>query len=109
KVVLEEVYENGLMNYVAEIGDYFKNELLVLKSKYSDLIKDVRGKGLMLGIEMSFTCSNLVKDLFNKSILSNCTNENAIRLLPPLIISKSDLDFFLYNFEELLKTGNYGT
>jgi acetylornithine aminotransferase len=109
KVVLEEVYENGLMNYVAEIGDYFKNELQLLKSKYNDLIKDVRGKGLMLGIEMSFTCSNLVKDLFNKSILSNCTNENVVRLLPPLIISKSDLDFFLYNFEELLKTGNYGT
>jgi predicted acetylornithine/succinylornithine family transaminase len=108
-VVLEEVYENGLMEKVKQIGEYFKSELFLLKEKYSNLIIDVRGKGLMIGIQMSFPCSQLVKDLLNKSILSNCTNENVIRLLPPLIISKADIDFFLFNFEQLLKNGNYGT
>jgi acetylornithine/N-succinyldiaminopimelate aminotransferase len=109
KVVLEEVYENGLIENVILLGNYFKAELSLLKTRYPNSIIDIRGRGLMLGIEMSFPCSQVVKDLFSKLILSNCTNDNVIRLLPPLIISKSEIDFFLYSFEQLLKTNNYGT
>ncbi|MBX2976979.1 MAG: acetylornithine/succinylornithine family transaminase [Ignavibacteriaceae bacterium] len=103
KIVIEEVYENGLIEIVKENGNYFYEQLNIIKSKYSDSIKEVRGRGLMLGVELTFPGSSIIKKLREKNILSNCTNENVIRLLPPLIIQKNEIDFFLYSFEEILK------
>ena len=106
KVVLEEVFESGLMNEVAELGDYFFNQLLEIKKMFPGDIKDVRGKGFMIGIELSYECSDIVKEMREKKVLVNCTNKNVIRILPPLISTKSDIDFFLFNLHETLKTKN---
>lgn len=101
-VVLEEVYENGLMEKVNEYGEYFKNKLIELKSKYSEKIIDVRGKGFMLGIELAFTGEKVVAELFKRKILSNCTNEKVIRILPPLIATKNEIDIYLENLDDIL-------
>ena len=106
KVVLEEVFESGLMNEVAELGDYFFNQLLEIKKMFPGDIKDVRGKGFMIGIELSYECSDIVKEMREKKVLVNCTNKNVIRILPPLISTKSDIDFFLFNLHETFKTKN---
>jgi len=106
KVVLEVVFESGLMNEVAELGDYFFNQLLEIKKMFPGDIKDVRGKGFMIGIELSYECSDIVKEMREKKVLVNCTNKNVIRILPPLISTKSDIDFFLFNLHETLKTKN---
>lgn len=108
KVVLEEVYENGLMDYANDTGIYFKSQLENMKTRYSDSICEVRGRGLMIGVELKYAGVKLVEDLFRGKILSNCTAENVIRILPPLIINKNEIDYFLYNFEELIKIGQYG-
>jgi acetylornithine/succinyldiaminopimelate/putrescine aminotransferase len=60
----------------------------------------------MIGVEMFYECSKLVEKLREKRILANCTNSNVIRLLPPLIISKNEIDFFLFSFHEVLKEIN---
>ena len=102
-IVLEEVFENGLMINAAESGNYFKNELEELKKLFPDKIKKIRGLGFMIGVEMNDNCTLLVEKLMKKNVLANCTNKNILRLLPPLITTKNDIDFFLYNFHEVLK------
>ncbi len=103
-VVLKEVYENGLMDDVAELGNYFINQLNELKERFPDKIKEVRGRGFMIGVELFEPCSEFVGKMRSKKILINCTNENVLRLLPPLIATKDNIDFFLFTLHETLKT-----
>jgi acetylornithine aminotransferase len=102
-IVLKEVFDNGLMINAEELGNYLKNELVELKKLFPDKMKDIRGLGFMIGIEMNDNCTLLVEELMKKNVLVNCTNKNVLRLLPPLITSKNNIDFFLYNFHEILK------
>ncbi len=103
KVVLQEVFQNGLMENARSLGQYLANELQELKNLFPLAIKEIRGKGLMIGVELFENGQKFVSKLLEKNILINCTNTNVLRLLPPLIISKSDADFFFYNFHESLK------
>ena len=103
KVVLEEVFENGLLGSVKTLGDYFLSELNNLASLFPSLIKEVRGKGFMIGVEMFSECYRFVEQMLERKVLVNCTNKNVLRILPPLIATKTDIDFFLYNFHEVLK------
>lgn len=103
KVVLEEVFERGLMNDVDKLGKYLKEQLYEIKLMYSGDIKEIRGKGFMLGVELNYPGNDLVKKMRERKVLTNCTSNTVIRLLPPLISSKSDIDFFLYNLHEVLK------
>ena len=103
-VVLKEVFENGLMENVFELGSYFLDHLTEIMKMFPDDIKEVRGKGFMIGVEMKYECSKLVDELRNRKVLVNCANQNVVRILPPLISKKDDIDFFLYNFQEALKT-----
>ena len=102
-IIMEEIIENRLYDKVLELGNYFISELNIIKDRYPDKISEVRGKGFMIGVEMKFNCSEIIKSLRQKKILANCTNSNVIRILPPLISQKKDIDFFLYNFDESLK------
>lgn len=103
KVVLQEVFDNGLMENARSLGQYLADELNELKNLFPLTIKEIRGKGLMIGVELFEDGQKFVSKLLEKNILINCTNTNVLRLLPPLIISKSDADFFLDNFHESLK------
>ncbi|MGB5849869.1 MAG: acetylornithine/succinylornithine family transaminase [Ignavibacteriaceae bacterium] len=102
-IVLKEVFENGLMKNASELGNYLKNELEELKKLFPDKMKDIRGLGFMIGVEMYDNCTLLVEKLMQKNVLANSTNKNVLRLLPPLITTKNNVDFFLYNFHEVLK------
>lgn len=100
--VVYEVFENELVKNVADLGNYFKSELNLLHKKYPDKIVDVRGLGFMLGVELFDSCARLVDDFREKGILVNCTNENVLRILPPLITSKENIDYFINIFNEIL-------
>ncbi len=97
---LNEIEEYAMKN--AEVtGAYLKNELLNLQKKYASKIKEVRGIGLMLGVELGdVNPADVVQNLFERKVLVNLTNENCVRLLPPLILSKEEADVFLSAFEE---------
>jgi acetylornithine aminotransferase len=99
--VIREI-QNGLIQNVISVGNYFKNKLLELKTKYPKVVKDVRGLGLMLGVELSFECFEIVRQLIQKGIIANCTNNNVVRLLPPFIIKEEHIDFFIEKFDEIL-------
>ena len=102
-IVLREVFENGLMQNAAKLGNYLMSELEELKKSFPNIMKDIRGLGFMIGVEMYDNCTLLVEKLLKKNVLANCTNKNVLRLLPPLITTKDNVDFFLYNFHEVLK------
>ncbi|MCX6150188.1 MAG: acetylornithine/succinylornithine family transaminase [Ignavibacteriales bacterium] len=103
KVVLEEVFENGLMESVFDLGGYFKNKLLDLKKEFPDKIKDVRGKGFILGVEIFNDCAEVVKKMRSKNVLANCTNQNVIRILPPLISTQEHIDIYLKALKDTLE------
>lgn len=100
--VINEVFNKGLVNEVAKLGDYFKVELNLLHKKYPDKIADVRGLGFMLGVELFNSCSELVDKFREKGILVNCTSVNVLRILPPLISTKGNIDYFINIFNNIL-------
>ena len=101
-VVLNEVFENGHMNNVARLGEYFKSELNLIHRNHTDKIADIRGLGFMLGVELFKPCERLVKAFRDRGILVNCTNDNVLRILPPLISTKEDISIFIKVFNEIL-------
>ena len=96
--VINEVFENGLVDDVAKLGDYFLTELKMFKKKILAKILEVRGLGFMIGVELNGPCSGIVEEFRGKGILVNCTNENVLRILPPLISTKENIDHFLNEF-----------
>lgn len=98
QVIFEE-FESGLIMHVIKKGDYLMNKLYQLKDKYPTKIKDVRGKGLMIGIELNFAGQTVMQKMMGEGVLVNCTNENVIRLLPPFIITEDDIDLFIEKFD----------
>ena len=90
---LELLYEEGLIENSRVMGEYFKNSLLQLNSK---IIKEIRGKGLWLGVEIDpkfISGKDLSKLLLEKGILCKETRETTIRFAPPLIIKKDEIDW----------------
>lgn len=94
-VVLQEVFENGLMSNVYENGNYFMTELKKLQDEFPKDIKEIRGKGYMIGIELYYDGADIVYKMRDKKILMNCTHQTVLRLLPPLIAGKEHIDIFL--------------
>jgi acetylornithine/N-succinyldiaminopimelate aminotransferase len=83
-------------------GDLLINKLKSVQQKYPAKIKEVRGMGLMLGVELTSPGQNVVDELMKRNVLVNCTNENVIRLLPPYIITNEEIDLFCSKFEEVI-------
>lgn len=86
---LDYIKENNLLNNAEEVGSYFIEQLKNIKSP---LIREVRGLGLMIAIELKTKMTKYVKALQEKDVLVIPTGANVIRLLPPLIITKNVVD-----------------
>ena len=106
KVVLNEVFENDLVSSVAKFGEYFNQELNKCKKLYPDKIKEVRGKGFMIGVEIFGAGKDFVDKMREKNILINSTNVNTLRIMPPLIVTKTEIDIFLESFEKVIENFN---
>ncbi|MEW6620744.1 MAG: aspartate aminotransferase family protein [bacterium] len=89
--VINAIIEENLVENAKEIGNYLFNRLSELKDKYS-FIKEVRGKGLMIGLELEFPGQPIVSTCLEQGLIINCTVEKVLRLLPPLIVTKQDVD-----------------
>jgi predicted acetylornithine/succinylornithine family transaminase len=103
KVVLEKVFEEGLLDNVNSNGEYLINSLNKIKEDFQEDIKEVRGKGYMIGVEHFYECSDLVTKFRDRGVLVNCTNQNVIRILPPLIATKEHIDIFLSTYRNILE------
>jgi len=94
------ILRNELPENAKSAGNYFLSRI---KSINSRAIKDVRGKGLMIGVELDSKGSDIVKKCMEKGLLINCTNENVLRFLPPLIIDKGLIDDSVEILKEVLE------
>jgi LysW-gamma-L-lysine/LysW-L-ornithine aminotransferase len=89
--VLDVIREDDLVNKAASTGDYFKSGLLELKTRHP-IIRDVRGLGMILAVEMRFDVRNILLDGIKNGLLMLYSGRNIIRLLPPLIMEKDTVD-----------------
>jgi acetylornithine/N-succinyldiaminopimelate aminotransferase len=87
KILLEE----GILRNCERVGEYFKARLLDLKSRYG-FIKEVRGKGLLLGLDLACEGVSIVKACMERGFLINCTQEHILRFIPPLIVQEGEID-----------------
>lgn len=97
-----EIFEkDGILNHVNEIAPYLKDKLNSLKDKFPDKIKDVRGKGLMMGMELYGPAGDVVSKLLKKGVILISAGTNIIRFVPPLVIEKEHIDVMCEKLEEV--------
>lgn len=96
--VLNLIDKKLLMN-VSKMGNYFLQQLQLIKS---EKIKEVRGVGLMVGVELNYSMTAIVKKMQNLGVLAIPTKSNIIRFLPPLIVKKTHIDQVVKIFEKVL-------
>jgi len=89
--VVKALVEEGVLRNCERVGQYFKERLLDLKSKYA-FIQEVRGKGLLLGLDLDCDGVSIVKACMERGFLINCTQEHILRFMPPLIIQEGQID-----------------
>jgi acetylornithine/N-succinyldiaminopimelate aminotransferase len=91
KAAVGVIVEEKLAERAGELGAYLKERLEELKEKH-EIIKEVRGEGLMVGVVFEVGCGEIVGKMREKGVLINCARDNVIRFLPPLVIEKEELD-----------------
>jgi predicted acetylornithine/succinylornithine family transaminase len=99
---MEMLQEGSLMERIAEVGGYFRKELLKMQSRQPHLVKEIRGMGLMVGAELNFPCKAVATKLLERGYLMNVTHDTVLRFLPPYIIRKAEIRALLTNLEEVI-------
>ena len=87
--------DNKLLKNVNNMSKYFISNLNNLKNKYPKIIKDIRGVGLLIGIQLFDDQTNFIKKLMQNKLLTIRAAENVIRILPPLNVKKNEIDMAL--------------
>lgn len=101
--VLDEMRDSDIPQRSFDIGKHFR-ERLQQKLSGHKIVKEVRGLGLMVGIELTVAGAEAVTALLERGIIINCTMGNVLRILPPLTVSKEDCDFVVDALNEILTT-----
>lgn len=89
--VFKAMQQEKILKNCRNMGDYLLEELKLLKNRYS-VIKDIRGMGLMLGVELDIEGNQIVQKCIEKGLLINCTHDKVLRLMPALNITKKEID-----------------
>ena len=98
--VLDTIISENLVENSKVIGEYFISKLNELANKY-DFITDVRGSGLLVGLELTFEGGKVVGKMFEKGFLINCTAGNVLRFAPPLVIGKDEINALVKALDEV--------
>jgi acetylornithine/N-succinyldiaminopimelate aminotransferase len=93
--------EEKILERVREVGGYFKERLEELKDL--PVVKEVRGEGLMLAVELRISGKEIVKELLSQGFILNCTHETVLRMLPPFIITKKQIDKYMKALRPVLE------
>ena len=99
--VINTIEDDELMHNASTMGNYLLNGF---KTRLSNLaiIKEIRGQGLLIGIELNKPCAELISKALNQHLLINVTAERVIRLLPPLILQQTEADMIIDTVSELI-------
>jgi [amino-group carrier protein]-gamma-(L-lysyl/L-ornithyl)-L-glutamate aminotransferase len=98
---LQALTQDGLIENSEKMGEFFREGLEKLKEKHS-IIREIRGKGLMIGVELKFEVKDILMNLMKEGILMLYSGRNILRILPPLVISKEDITKVLETLDKVL-------
>ena len=93
--VMKQIFKKGFLKNVKIISKYFHQELKKIQLQFPNIIKDVRGRGLLIGLQIYKDQSKFIEKLENKNLLTIKAAENVIRILPPLNVKKKEIDLAL--------------
>ncbi len=103
RAALDVLVDEGLVDHSREIGAYFMGRL---KRIESDRIEEVRGKGLMIGVELNSLARPYCDALRDQGILCKDTHQTVVRFAPPLLITKEEIDWAMERIEPILSNGH---
>ena len=90
--VLDQIFKKGFLANVKRLSKYFHSELNKLKNEFPKIIKEVRGVGLLIGLQLHKDQKGFIQKLINNKLLTIRSAENVIRILPPLNVKKQEID-----------------
>ena len=102
--VLDTIFKKGFLKKVENNSRHFLSELHKIQADYPKIIKAVRGKGLLLGIQLLVNQTKFIKKLMDNNMLVVKASENVVRLLPPLNVEKKDIDLAVAILKKVCKT-----
>jgi acetylornithine/N-succinyldiaminopimelate aminotransferase len=91
-----------LLPQINRVGDYFRTRLGELAKKH-DFVKEIRGVGLMIGIELTAPCKQLVNEGINEGLLFNVTHDTVVRFLPPYILAEREVDIAMKKLAKIFR------
>lgn len=101
KGVLESLLNDGWVDKARDTGAYFLEQLKGLQKRHRG-IKDVRGLGLILGMELDEAAGPVVEACRNEGFLINCTQDRVLRFLPPLVVTREEIDLLISGLDRVL-------
>lgn len=101
--VLDVIEEEALVENAAKMGQYFVGKLQGLAAEFPALIKDVRGRGLLVGMELTKPGSSIVLSCMTQGVIINCTAGNVLRFVPPLIVTEKEIDRVIAVLADVLR------
>lgn len=99
---IQTIQNEGLLAQSRSRGEYFKTQLKDLFQEYG-MVEDVRGRGMMLGMEMGMPCASMVDEMRQQGVLVNCTAGNVLRFVPPLVITTEQINEVTDSLDEVLR------
>jgi len=102
--VIETIEQDNLLENATQLGQYTMDKLNQLKQKHP-IINDVRGIGLMIGVQLTSSCAQIVDKCLDKGLRINCTNDNVLRFMPPMIATRNHIDQAIDILDSVLTEG----
>ena len=102
QAALTVILQEGVLDNCCKMGEYFSGQLKKLQGKHK-IIKEVRGRGLMLACSLNVEGAEIVTECMKRGVLINCTGGKTLRFVPPLIITKSDIDQVISMLDEVME------
>jgi len=100
--VLEVIEELGLTAHAREVGQYFLEQLQELATAFPARVKEARGLGLMVALELTGEADPVVAAMRDRGILINATDKTVLRFVPPLIVTRAEIDATVAALREVL-------
>ena len=104
--VLNQIFKKGFLNNVQKISKYFYSQLNKIKNDYPKLIKEVRGVGLLIGLQLFNDQAKFIKKLQDNKLLTIRSGENVVRILPPLNVKKLEVNLAIKIIRKVCKELN---
>jgi len=101
--VLDQILKKGFLQNVKKLSKFFHLELNKIKEQFPKVIKEVRGRGLLIGLQLNFDQTKFIQQLMDNKLLTIRAAENVIRILPPLNVKKSEINTALKIIKKVCK------